>query len=312
MKLMTFEKDGKQGVGAGVDEGVIDLTKALATTHSELTDTDSVLHIIQSGLDVDAAGEESIAKLRADGKLASYVVSDFRWMPPVVRPPKILALALNFQAHIDETSLDFFNEPIVFAKYPSNMIATGEEIVLPPFEQKVAEECELAVVLGKDARNILPSEAEDHIFGYTICNDVSARNRQRERGAMKQPYAYAKNFATFCPMGPWVVTKKEVGDPSKLDMQVRVNGHVTRSGNSGQMIFSTHEVIAYCSDYAGLEAGDIISLGTFDGEKQLHPGDELELEIEKLGVLKNRVVPSEVPWRNMTADAATGPLIKET
>jgi 2-keto-4-pentenoate hydratase/2-oxohepta-3-ene-1,7-dioic acid hydratase in catechol pathway len=312
MKLMTFEEDGKQGVGVSAAEGVVNLTTALAETHPDIEDTESVLSIIRSGLDVDAAGEESLAKLRSAGTLSKHLVSGFKWLPPVMRPPKILALALNFQEHIDETSLDFFNEPIVFAKYPSNMIADGEEIVLPPFPQKVDEECELAVVMGRDARNILASEADGHIFGYTICNDVSARNRQRERGAMKQPYAYAKNFATFCPMGPWVVTKKEIGDPGKLDMQVRINGRVTRSGNSSMMIFNTQEVVAYCSDYAGLEAGDVISLGTFAGEKQIHPGDEVELEIEKIGVLRNRVVQSEAPWRNFTAGEPTGPLVRES
>jgi 2-keto-4-pentenoate hydratase/2-oxohepta-3-ene-1,7-dioic acid hydratase in catechol pathway len=218
---------------------------------------------------------------------------------------------LNFQEHIDETSLTFLDEPIIFAKYPSNMIADGDEIQLPPFEQKVDEECELGVVIGSDVRNILASEADDYIFGYTICNDVSARNRQRERLNMGQPYSYAKNFATFCPIGPWIVTKQEVGDPANLKMAVRINGQTTREGNSSQMIFSTHEVIAYCSDYAGLEAGDVISLGTFAGDKQIKPGDEVELEIEKIGILRNRVVQTEAKWRNLTADAPTGPLVRE-
>jgi len=270
-----------------------------------------VIHIIESGLDIDTVGEESIDKLRYSGSLKTLLLSGYKLLPPVIRPSKILALALNYQEHIDETNLKFFNESIVFAKYPSNMIADGDEIVLPPFEQKVDEECELAVVIGREARNILPSQADDYIFGYTICNDVSARNRQRERLNMGQPYSYAKNFATLCPMGPWVVTKKEVGDPSNLAMSVRVNGKVTRQGNSSEMIFSTHEVIAYCSDYAGLEAGDIISLGTFAGEKQIRPGDNLELEIEKIGILRNHVIQTEAKWRNMNADGPTGPLVKE-
>ncbi len=270
-----------------------------------------MIHIIESGLDIDTVGEESIDKLRYSGSLKTLLLSGYKLLPPVMRPSKILALALNYQEHIDETNLKFFNESIVFAKYPSNMIADGDEIVLPPFEQKVDEECELAVVIGREARNILPSQADDYIFGYTICNDVSARNRQRERLNMGQPYSYAKNFATLCPMGPWVVTKKEVGDPSNLAMSVRVNGKVTRQGNSSEMIFSTHEVIAYCSDYAGLEAGDIISLGTFAGEKQIRPGDNLELEIEKIGILRNHVIQTEAKWRNMNADGPTGPLVKE-
>jgi 2-keto-4-pentenoate hydratase/2-oxohepta-3-ene-1,7-dioic acid hydratase in catechol pathway len=311
MKLLTYEKDGVQGVGMAIDKGVINLTAALAETHPDVKDADSVLHIIQSGLDIDTVSEASVDQLRASGELAKHIVAGYKLLPPIMRPSKILALALNFQEHIDETNLDFFNEPIIFAKYPSNMIADGDEIQLPPFEQKVDEECELAVVIGSDVRNILASEADDYIFGYTICNDVSARNRQRERLKMGQPYSYAKNFATFCPIGPWIVTKKELGDPSNLKMAVRINGQTTREGNSSQMIFSTHEVIAYCSDYAGLEAGDVISLGTFAGDKQIKPGDEVELEIEKIGVLRNRVVQTEAKWRNFTSGEPTGPLVRE-
>lgn len=312
MKLLTYEKDGAQGVGVAVDEGIVNLTAALAATHPDIKDANSVLHIIESGMDIDTIGDESLAKLRSSGELSKLIVSDFKWLPPVIRPPKILALALNYQEHIDETSLQFFDEPIVFEKYTSNMIANGDTIELPPFEQKVDEECELAVVMGRNARNILASQADDFIFGYTICNDVSARNRQRERLKMGQPYSYAKNFATFCPIGPWVVTKKELGDPANLEMRVRINGKVIREGNSKDMIFSTHEVVAYCSDYAGLEAGDIISLGTFSGDKQIRPGDEVELEIEKIGVLHNNVVQTEAKWRNFTEGEPTGPLVKES
>jgi len=127
---------------------------------------------------------------------------------------------------------------------------------------------------------------------------------------MGQPYAYAKNFATFCPIGPWVVTKKEIPDPSNLAMEVRVNGAVRRSGNSGKMIFNPFEVLAYCSDYTPMEAGDVISLGTFAGHKELKAGDLLELQIEKIGVLRNRVVADRGKWANFTVDAGTGPMVK--
>ena len=310
MKLMTFERDGAASVGASTPEGVVDLTSVLRETHPDAP-ADSVLSIIQSGIDIDAVGEDGIARLRDKGTLAQYVVSDFRWRPPVLRPPKILALALNFQEHIDETSLEFHGEPIVFAKYPSNLIGHQAEIELPPFPQKVDEELELAVVVGRDCRHIRPSEAAGSIFGYTICNDVSARDRQRERSRMGQPYAYAKNFGTFCPMGPWVVTKQELPDPHDLGMEVRVNGKTRRNGNTSKMIFDAFEVLAYCSDYAPMEAGDIISLGTFAGDKELHEGDELELEIEKIGVLSNRVVAPREPWPNFAPEERTGPMVRE-
>ena len=133
---------------------------------------------------------------------------------------------------------------------------------------------------ASNCRHITPAQAPDYIFGYTICNDVSARDRQRERMKMGQPYAYAKNLATFCPMGPWIVTAKELGDPRNLKMDVRINGKVTRSGNSGDMIFDPFEVLAYCSDYTPMEAGDIIALGTFSGDKKIVAGDLVELDVE--------------------------------
>jgi 2-keto-4-pentenoate hydratase/2-oxohepta-3-ene-1,7-dioic acid hydratase in catechol pathway len=311
MKLLTFEKNGAAHTGAAVSEGVIDLGAALRTTHPNIPTAHSVLEIIQSGLDIDRFGAESITELRNTGRLARFVVEKPKFLPPVINPPKILALALNFQEHIDETNLKFYQEPIVFAKYPSNMIGHESEIELPPFPQKVDEEHELGLIVGRDCRHIRASEASDYVFGWTICNDVSARQRQRERGQMGQPYAYAKNFATFAPMGPWIVTKKELPDPRNLAMEVRINGKVTRKGNSSKMIFDPYEVLAYCSDYTPMQAGDIISLGTFAGDKEIHAGDIVELEIEKIGILRNKVVAAKAPWRSFAEGAPTGSLVEE-
>ena len=311
MKLLSFEKDGTARVGAAVAEGVIDLTAALRTTHPNIATAHSMLSVIQSGLDIDRFGEESITELRSSGRLARFVIERPKFLPPVTQPPKILALALNFQEHIDETNLKFYQEPIVFAKYPSNMIGHEDAIELPPFPQKVDEEHELGLVVGRDCRHIRASEAPDYVFGWTICNDVSARQRQRERGQMGQPYAYAKNFATFAPIGPWIVTRKELPDARGLKMEVRVNGKVTRSGNSGKMIFDPYEILAYCSDYTPMQAGDIISLGTFAGDKEIHAGDTVELEIEKIGILRNHVVAAKAPWRSFAEGTPTGSMVKE-
>jgi len=310
MKLLSFTADGTVHVGAASVEGIVDLTRALATTHPEIGIAHSMLAIIESGIDIDSIGEACLAKLRSDGSLAKYLAASPHWLPPIPRPPKILALALNYQAHIDETNLHFYNEPIIFAKYASNLVAHEADIELPPFPQKVDEEHELALVVGRNCRHITPAQAPSYVFGYTICNDVSARDRQRERMKMGQPYAYAKNFATFCPMGPWIVTAKELGDPRTLKMDVRINGKVTRSGYSGDMIFDPYEALAYCSDYTPMEPGDIIALGTFAGDKQIVAGDVVELDIERIGALRNRVVRPTAPWSNFAAGAPTGPLVR--
>src|SRR5262245_19348870 len=311
MKLLTFAKDGGAHVGAALPEGIIDLTAALQTTNPELHAAGSLLAIIQSGIDIDQVGEASIGQLRSAGTLARHLVREPKFLTPIPQPPKILALALNYQEHIDETNLSFYNEPIVFEKYASNLLPHEGEIELPPFPQKVDEEHELALVVGRNCRHIRPHQAPDYIFGYTICNDVSARDPQRERLKMGQPCSHAKKFATFCPMGPWVVTSKELGDPRNLNMKVRINGKVTREGNSKQMIFDPFEVLAYCSDYTPMQAGDIISLGTFAGEKAIHAGDVVELEVARIGTLRNRVVASKAAWSNFAAGQPTGPLVKE-
>ena len=311
MKLLSFQAGAEAHVGIALADGIIDLTRALRTTHPELRCADSLLVMIQSGIDIDAVGAESVDRLRGGGKLSDYAVANPKWLPPILRPPKILALALNYREHIDESNLSFFEEPIIFAKYANNLVAHEGEIELPPFPQMVDEEHELAVVIGRECRHIRPSQARDYIFGYTICNDVSARDRQRERLKMGQPYSYAKNFATFCPMGPCVVTSKEMPDARNLKMEVRVNGKVRRSGNTSAMIFDPFEVLAYCSDYTLMEPGDVISLGTYAGNKRMAAGDVIEMETEGIGVLRNRVVASPAPWANFAADKPTGPLAKE-
>ena len=128
---------------------------------------------------------------------------------------------------------------------------------------------------------------------------------------MGQPYSYAKNFATFCPMGPWIVTSRQLPDARDLKVQVRVNGEVRRQGSTADMIFDPFEVLSYCSDYTVMEAGDVISLGTYAGHKRLAAGDVVEMETERIGVLRNRVVAARAPWPNFAAETSTGPLAKE-
>ncbi len=311
MKLLTFEGKGGARVGVSTADGIVDLTGALAITNPEVKAAGSLLDIIRERIDIDAIGAQSIERLKKDGKLGPLLVPNAKFLPPVMRPSKILALALNFREHIEETNLKFYDEPIVFTKYTSNMIGHDGEIELPPFPQKVDEEHELALVVGRECRHIRPREAPDYIFGYTICNDVSARDRQGERLKMGQPYSYAKNFATFCPIGPWVVTRAELPDARNLDMEVRVNGESRRKGNSKDMIFDPYEVLAYCSDYTEMEPGDVISLGTYAGNKRIAAGDAVELIVDKIGTLANKVVAAKHPWRNFAEGVATGPLVRQ-
>ena len=175
MKLLSFKTDQGIHVGAATAEGIVDLTRALATTHPAVREAGSLLAIIEAGIDIDAIGEACLAALRKDGTLAQYLVAKPQWLPPLPRPPKILALALNYQAHIDETNLNFYNEPIVFAKYSRNLIGHEAEIELPPFPQKVDEEHELALIVGRNCRHIRPSQAQRNTSSATRSATTSRR-----------------------------------------------------------------------------------------------------------------------------------------
>jgi 2,4-didehydro-3-deoxy-L-rhamnonate hydrolase len=168
MKLLTFQTGNEAHVGVALTDRIIDLTRALRFTHPGLRCSDSLLAIIQAGIDIDQIGAESIERLRQARKEADCTVAAPKWLPPIPRPPKILALALNSRGHLEESKLNFFDEPIVFAKYACNLVAHEGDIELPPFPQVVDEEHELALVVSRDCRHLRPSQARDYIFGYTI------------------------------------------------------------------------------------------------------------------------------------------------
>ena len=182
MKLLTFEGKGGARLGASTADGIVDLTGALAVTHPDVKAAASLLDIIRSRIDIDAIGEQSLERLKKDGALAAHIVQNPIFLPPILRPSKILALALNFREHIEETNLKFYEEPIVFTKYTSNMIGHDGEIELPPFPQKVDEEHELALVVGRECRHIRPhAGARLHLRLHDLQRRVGAQPPARAR-----------------------------------------------------------------------------------------------------------------------------------
>ena len=227
--------------------------------------------------------------------------------PPLERPGKIICLAGNYTEHIKESGYvapqqtDVITQQL-FLKPSSALIGNDDEILIGKNNVKVGWETELAIVIGKRGRNISLSDALDHVFGYTILNDVSERGlnstienrRQREMDKFLD-WLGGKWFDTFAPCGPWIVTADEIKDPHNLEITLTVNGNLRQQGNTRDMIFRIPEQIAYASSIMTLEPGDIISTGTPAGagiggqDTSLHDGDELVCEIEKIGTLKNRV-----------------------
>ncbi|MCL2118864.1 MAG: fumarylacetoacetate hydrolase family protein [Planctomycetaceae bacterium] len=218
----------------------------------------------------------------------------YRLLPPVPRPEKVICIGVNYADHAAEVGIDVPDEPVVFNKFVSTLIAHGDTIRLPEVSQRVDYEAELVVVIGKRGRDIARQDAYDYVAGYCCGNDVSARDWQKEKPGRQ--WLLGKTFDTFAPLGPELVFKDGVADPMRLGIQLRLNGQVMQDSNTNQCIFDVPYLIAYLSQVVTLEAGDLIFTGTPPGVGDmrtppvyLQPGDTVEVEIESLGVLKNFV-----------------------
>lgn len=204
-------------------------------------------------------------------------------LPVPVRPSKILCIGRNYAEHAAELGHDLPAEPLVFLKPPSALVGSGEAIVLPAISDRVDFEGELAVVIGQRCRHVPEEEAMAVVGGYTLLNDVTARDLQKKDGQ----WARAKGFDTFAPCGPRLVTDF---DPTDVLLRTLVNGEVRQEGRTSQLIFGIPFLIAYLSRVMTLEAGDLISTGTPSGVGPLKPGDTVEVWVEGLGSLINPVV----------------------
>ncbi|MBC7117888.1 fumarylacetoacetate hydrolase family protein [Methanothermobacter tenebrarum] len=205
---------------------------------------------------------------------------------PPVNPSKIICVGLNYKDHADELGMEIPEEPIIFLKPPSSIIGDGEFIIYPNMSREVDYEVELAAVISKEAKNVGREDAEDFIAGYTILNDVTARDLQRKDGQ----WTRAKSFDTFCPIGPWIETDI---NPHELEISLHLNGELRQYSNTQNMIFDVYELVEFVSNIMTLEKGDIIATGTPPGVGSMKPGDEIEASIEGIGTLKNKVIYSK-------------------
>jgi 2-keto-4-pentenoate hydratase/2-oxohepta-3-ene-1,7-dioic acid hydratase in catechol pathway len=213
------------------------------------------------------------------------------------REPKIICVGLNYYNHAAEQHVEVPDEPLLFAKTANTLCGHGDPIILPPQDGHVDAEAELAVVIGRTARNVSLEEAPEVIAGYTCANDVSARDVQFKDGQ----WFRGKSFDTFCPIGPNLVASGEIGDARDLRIVQRVNGEVLQDSRTSLLIFGVSALVAFASEVLTLEPGDLILTGTpagvgyfRDPKHSLRSGDEVEIEIEKIGVLRNPVVGGAV------------------
>ncbi len=203
-------------------------------------------------------------------------------LPPVL-PSKIICVGRNYVAHAKEHNADVPKVPLIFFKPPSSLIGPGDAIVLPPQSQQVEQEAELAVVIGRRGRGITTEDAIAHVLGYTIANDVTARDLQRS----DSQWTRAKGFDTFCPLGPWIETDF---DPADGLITCHINGEMRQMASTRDMVFRVQQLIAFISSIMTLEPGDLILTGTPAGVSQLSEGDQVEISIEGIGKLENPVM----------------------
>jgi acylpyruvate hydrolase len=285
MKLMMFEK-GK-GTALGLVEGkwVIDLTAADASLPKDLKS------LIAAGPGAIAAVKTAASKAPASARLALDAVKPAL---PISPSSKIICVGLNYALHAKEGGHAIPTYPSFFLRVPTSLVAAGAPVIRPRCSTQLDYECELTIVIGKGGRHIPEASALDHVFGYTLFNDVSVRDFQRKT----TQWTPGKNFDSTGPLGPWVVTADELPPgASGLRIQTRVNGEVMQDSNTSDMIFSTANIVATLSEFMTLEPGDVIATGTPSGVAHarkppawMKAGDKVEVEVEKIGVLANPIV----------------------
>jgi 2-keto-4-pentenoate hydratase/2-oxohepta-3-ene-1,7-dioic acid hydratase in catechol pathway len=285
MRLATL--DSPAGPRAAVRDG----ESYVVLYETDMSLPASVRGLLAAGPDILRAAAEAARSPRAFRLPAANVAL----LPPVPDPGKIMCIGLNYRDHARENNRAIPTEPVLFAKFANTLIGPGAPIRLPKVSQKVDFEAELVVVVGKWGKNVAEADAMSHVAGYTVGHDVSARDWQF-KGEEKQ-WTIGKTFDTFAPTGPHLVTADEVPDPHSLPVKLRLNGQTMQDSNTQEFIFTVPQLIAYLSQVVTLEPGDLIFTGTPPGVGVarkppvfLKPGDEVEVEIEGVGLLKNPVV----------------------
>lgn len=284
MRLVTFSHENRERIGVQLEAHILDLSRVSAGIP---TDMKAFLSLGETAL---AQTREALASVKEVWLLAE---SDVTLLAPIPRPDKILCIGHNYAGHIGIGKTELPEHPNLFCKTVNTIIGHNQLIVIPPATSQVDFEAELMAVIGKRAHKVSESEAESCIAGYTIFNDVSARDYQKRTSQ----WMLGKSFDTFGPMGQALVTIDEVPDPYTVELELTVNGVPQQRVNTRDMIFSVPRLISYISEVMTLEVGDVIATGTPSGlpeaaeqKRFLRAGDIVEITIEKLGTLKNSVM----------------------
>lgn len=291
MKLLQYKNNDEFKLGVSTEQGVLKVEEAANQLNIDVPMT------MQDLIEAGEEGKQSVETLIEKSKDSSSLFineSEIEYGPAVGTPEKIVCVGLNYMPHIEESNMEIPSSPVLFSKFNNSLASHHQDITLPDVAKKFDYEAELVLVIGKTAENVKEEDALSYVYGYSVGNDLSARDLQLLSGQ----WLIGKTLNHFAPIGPHLVTKEAV-DPSNLSIACKVNGEERQASNTKNMIFNIPTLISYISKYMTLQPGDIIFTGTPEGvvlgypeEEQvwLKSGDEVEVLIEDVGVLKNKLV----------------------
>jgi acylpyruvate hydrolase len=316
MRLVTYQHEEQSRVGAQLDEQIIDLNRAYQASlyHSNNTDELAVadmrvptdlIGLLKGGNTSLRATQQAIAFVRGqlerndkalDQQGIVFAIESVSLLQPVLCPGKVICLGLNYRDHATEAGMAIPEYPVLFHKLAGSLIGHNQPIIIPRISSKIDFEGELAIIIGRRGKYIAEDEALSYIAGYTVANDVSARDMQFRTSQ----WTTGKMLDTFGPLGPALVTRDEVPDPNALHITTTLNGQVMQDGNTADMIFRVPFIVSYISEIVTIEPGDVILTGTPAGIGNtrkppvfMKPGDTISVEIEHLGILTNPLVAEE-------------------
>ena len=292
MKLVSYGEKRRERAGLVYGDKILDLSRAWEAIEKGQMPS-SMVEVLHGPWreQLEIISENAEELLRQDNVV--FDISEVRLGAPVPMPSKVVCLGLNYRDHADESGQPYPELPILFSKASSAIIGPRDDVVIPKESSQIDWEVELAVVVGKEGRRIPESEAFEHLAGYTVFNDVSARDIQMSG----KQWHRGKSFDTFGPMGPWIVTLDEIDDPLSLEVRCLINGVERQHSNTSYHVFNVPRIVAFISAGMTLFPGDVIATGTPGGvgfamkpPVFLQPGDEMVTEIEAVGQLRNKIV----------------------
>ncbi len=298
MHIALVYVGGAEALAMSLGERWVNLTRAHQDYERHVEGRETVpirdiISLVNAGLFTRSFYRRMTEFVQRNDRLRDYLIPpDTRFLAPL-RPGKIVAIGRNYRAHVAEFDNQMPTEPIFFAKAPSACIGPEEPIVVQEWHGRVDHEGELGVVIGKSARHVSMEHARDYIAGFTVVNDVTARDIQKKDIGAGNPWFRSKSIDTFCPLGPVVAMADALPWPVAVDIEVRVNGQVRQKSNTEKFIFSIPELIAAVSRFMTLDPGDLVATGTPAGVSPIHAGDIVEVTIPEIGTLKNPVVSGD-------------------